>query len=144
MSHQYIIRTGEWLLNGHLFMNAYSGHWAGKNNPLMTNVKDVGPLPTGEYIIGDPYKHDDLGPVCFNLEPGPLNQMFSRKDFRLHADSIFHPGDASHGCIVSLGIGSITGRQCREALSLPVKGGDRRLLVVAEREDAQWIGLPPA
>lgn len=138
MEFQYIIRTGELLLDGKLFMSGYSGQGAGKNNPNMTYVKDIGPLPCGVYTIGDPYNHPTLGPVCFNLEPSGTTDMFSRGLFRIHADSIAHPGYASHGCIVSTGVRSLTGRQCREAIAVWVKQGTRRLTVVAESADAQW------
>lgn len=137
MQFHYVIRTGELLLDGKLFMKAYAGRGAGKNNPAMTSVKNEGPLPCGDYTIGDPYKHDDLGPICFNLEPNPGNTMFSRSLFRIHADSIAHPGDASHGCIVSLPSRGLTGRQLREMLGGLVKAGNRSLSVVAERSDIQ-------
>ncbi len=143
MTFQYIIRTGELLRDGHLFMKGYAGRGNGKNNPAMTFTKDFGPLPCGTYTIGDPYDHPQLGPVCFNLSPDASNEMFGRSAFRIHADSFSHPGDASHGCIVSLGLGNYTGRSCREAIAAIVKGGDRVLRVVAEREDASWIEPPP-
>ncbi len=40
---------------------AYSGHGLGLNNPAMQNVPDVGPLPQGTYVIGDP--HDNMHTV---------------------------------------------------------------------------------
>lgn len=140
MSFQYIIESGEFLRDGHIFMYGYAGRDGGKNNPLMTYVKDIGPLPCGSYTIGDPYNDESLGPVCFKLEPDQSNQMFGRSLFRIHADSIAHPGDASHGCIVSLGLGKLTGRACRENLASIVQAGDRNLKVVQRRTDALWVG----
>lgn len=132
------------LRDGHLFMKGYAGLENGKNNPSMTFTKDVGPLPCGLYTIGNAYAHEELGPLCFDLDPDPSNEMFGRKLFRIHADSFSHPGAASHGCIVSLGLGNLTGKSCRENLAAIVKGGDRLLKVVAEREDASWIVPPPS
>lgn len=143
MGWQYIIRTGELLLNGHFFMLGYAGHGKYKNDPTQTAVHGLGPLPVGDYTIGDPYDGGHLGPVCFKLEPAPSNQMFGRLLFRLHADSIAKPGDASEGCIVSLGNKTLTGHQCRDAIASIVAAGNRALRVVAEREDASWVDVPP-
>lgn len=144
MGWQYIIRTGAWLRDGHLFMLAYAGRGDCKNDPTKTSVAMLGPLPVGDYTIGDPYDGGRLGPVCFKLEPNPSNRMFGRSLFRLHADSIVTPGDASEGCIVSLGLhGKLTGRQCRDAIASIVTGGDRALRVVAESKDASWTLPPP-
>ena len=41
-----------------------------------------------------------LGPFALVLEPDPANEMFGRGDFRMHGDSITHPGCASEGCVI--------------------------------------------
>ncbi len=123
MPFQYIISPGELLLDGKLFSKGYAGRGTGKNNPLMTYIKDTGPLPCGTYTIGDPYDHPQLGPICFNLSPDASNEMFGRSLFRIHADSIAHPGEASHGCIV-------IDRTARQALATLVKQGARVLTVL--------------
>lgn len=76
----------------------YSGTGAGRNNPAMQAVHDVGPLPEGFYLIGPAYEHPKLGPLTMNLIPDIDNQMFGRSDFRMHGDNATH--DASEGCIV--------------------------------------------
>lgn len=80
--------------------HGYAGRGDGKNNPAMQQVQMQGPLPCGLYTIGPAHTHPHLGPVCMDLTPDPSNQMFGRSLFRLHADSIDHPGAASDGCIV--------------------------------------------
>ncbi len=125
MTFQYIISTGEFLRDAYTFLKGYAGRGTGKNNPLMTYIKDTGPLPCGTYTIGDPYVHPELGPLCFNLSPDPSNEMFGRSLFRIHADSIAHPGEASHGCIV-------INRTGREAIATLVKQGERVLTVLPD------------
>lgn len=45
--------TGELLdANGVVIGVGYSGSPAGKNNPAMQNVVDVGPIPQGTYHVG--------------------------------------------------------------------------------------------
>lgn len=78
----------------------YAGMGAGKNDPAMQVLRMIGPLPRGWYDIGPAYDSPTKGPNCFNLVPDPTNEMFGRNSFRIHADSIEHPGQASEGCIV--------------------------------------------
>jgi Protein of unknown function (DUF2778) len=96
----YFQRSGDLFRDGTHFATGYSGHDAGKNNPDMQSVHDLGPLPVGIYRIGDSYDHPALGPLTMNLTPDPSNEMFGRSEFRIHGDSIKDPGTASHGCIV--------------------------------------------
>jgi len=72
----------------------------GKNNPALQNVPKVGPIPRGEYQIGVPYDSAHTGKYTMSLTPAPANEMFGRDDFRMHGDSIEHPGTASEGCII--------------------------------------------
>lgn len=66
----------------------------------MENVADVGPIPKGTYYIGDAYEHPKLGKLTMNLVALPGTNEFGRSDFRIHGDSVDHPGSASHGCII--------------------------------------------
>ena len=98
--------------------NGYAGTGAGRNNPAMQHVKRTGPIPRGIYAIGPAYKHPHLGPICMNLEPDPVNEMFGRDAFRMHGDN--PAGDASLGCIVM-------GPSIRKLVSV---SKDRKLQVV--------------
>ena len=78
----------------------YSGNGKGKNNPDYESVENVGPLPKGDYDIGEPYFSAHTGPFTLPLIPYPTNNMFGRSDFKIHGDSIKMPGTASNGCII--------------------------------------------
>ena len=87
--------------NGKLIGIGYSGHGLGKNNPLMQDVKNVGPIPRGRYKKGKVYDSEHTGPFTILLIPDLKNEMFGRSDFKMHGDSIENPGTASLGCIVA-------------------------------------------
>jgi hypothetical protein len=57
-------------------------------------------LPRGLYTIEPPHDSPQVGPYAMSLIPDPANEMFGRSDFLIHGDSIEHPGQASHGCII--------------------------------------------
>jgi hypothetical protein len=78
----------------------YSGRGLGKNNPLMQNVLDRGPIPVGLYHILEPKDSVDHGPYVLGLEPAEANAMFGRTNFLIHGDSRQKPGMASKGCII--------------------------------------------
>ena len=81
---------------------SYSGHDTCKNDPTQCAVPMEGPIPIGKYRIGPPY--DDpggLGVLVMHLDPLPGTDTLGRSAFRWHGDSSAHPGEASHGCIVS-------------------------------------------
>jgi hypothetical protein len=96
----YVQKTGELLRDGLHLAVGYSGFEAGKNNPELARVEEVGPIPVGKYIIGTP--HDTLthGPFVLPLTPDPANEMFGRSAFLMHGDSVVDPGMASRGCII--------------------------------------------
>jgi hypothetical protein len=100
----------------------YAGRGVGKNNPLMQNVSNVGPLPAGTYTIESPVDTETHGLYVLWLTPDPMNEMFGRTGFGIHGDSIDNPGNASEGCIV-------LPRITREAIW---ESGDRQLLVVPQ------------
>ena len=100
MSHQYSQTSGAWSLDGLPVGTGYAGHLEGRNNPAMQEIRNVGPLPRGGYLIGAPYDHPTLGPHVMNLTPYPANEMYGRSLFRIHGDNPAHVGESSDGCIV--------------------------------------------
>ena len=78
----------------------YSGFGEGKNDPSMSDVHNVGPLPAGMYTICEPHDDAQVGPYAMRLTPDAANEMFGRGDFLIHGDSFTHPGAASHGCVI--------------------------------------------
>lgn len=99
----------------------YSGAGPGKNNPAMDNVRDVGPIPRGQYAIGAPVNTVTHGPYVLPLTPDPKNEMHGRFSFLVHGDSLIEPGTASKGCL-------ILARNLRERIW---DSGDHTLSVVA-------------
>ena len=119
----YKISTGELTAANGVVSKGYSGaEGIGKNNPAEESVKDVGPIPEGEYAIqGPPFDTPTHGPFVLRLIPKPTNQMYGRSGFLMHGDSLARPGTASEGCIVMA-------HPIREAVWL---SGDTDLTVVA-------------
>jgi hypothetical protein len=113
--------TGRLSREGAVVAEGYSGLDAGKNNPEMQEVHDVGPLPRGIYVIGRPHDTETHGPFVLPLTPDPANTMFGRTGFLIHGDSLQHPGRASNGCI-------ILPRPIRDRIAA---SGDDQLTVVA-------------
>ena len=105
---------------------AYAGNGDFKNNPDADFLIDHGPLPVGGYTLLTPLDGTRLGPCAIPLDPDPTNAMGGRGDFYWHDDSISHPGEASDGCLVTVGV---AGRRAAWA------SGDHRLEVVATDAD---------
>lgn len=78
----------------------YSGEGLHKNQPQSEQVKNAGPIPKGQYMIGQPYDSPNVGPFALPLEALPGTETFGRGDFRIHGDSKITPGSASHGCVI--------------------------------------------
>jgi len=78
----------------------YSGVGRGKNNPAMQAAVGVGPIPQGRWRITGRHHSANTGPCTLVLTPEPETKTFGRSEFRIHGDSIAHPGSASHGCII--------------------------------------------
>lgn len=108
---------GELLHDAQFEGSGYSGAGVGRNNPLMEDVPNVGPIPQGLYNIGEAYTHEHLGPVVMNLFPVG-HDAHGRSAFRIHGDNVNH--DASHGCII---LGPAIRRMIAE-------GADKQLTVV--------------
>jgi hypothetical protein len=92
--------TGQFSGNG-ISSQGYSGFDDGKNNPAMQDVPDVGPIPRGSWLIARVIQWDpEKGPLVMVLSPAEGTETFGRPGFLIHGDSIEHPGEASHGCII--------------------------------------------
>ena len=100
--------------------HGYSGYGEGKNNYNLESTPNVGPIPCGQWVMGDAYTSKRVGRIAIPLAPH-LHRAHSRTYFRIHGDSASHPGEASKGCI-------ILPRDVRKMMSYSV---DRILLVVA-------------
>lgn len=96
----YSQSTGELSRDGKRIGAGYSGSRAGKNNSSLEASRDVGPIPRGEYYIGDPQDTATHGPHVMPLMPALEAQTFGRSGFLIHGDSKEHPGKASEGCII--------------------------------------------
>ncbi|HZC21755.1 MAG TPA: tlde1 domain-containing protein [Candidatus Binatia bacterium] len=122
-SWSYAQRSGELQHDGKPVATGYSGAGAGKNNPALQNVPNVGPIPQGDWTIaGPPLDTADHGPYVLKLNPEDGTETFGRSGFLMHGDSREHPGNASHGCVV-------LPRAVREQVW---NSGDRALEVRAE------------
>lgn len=101
MSWLYEILTGRMRdPDGNLVGVGYSGAPTHKNNPVFTGLHNLGPIPQGKYRIGKPVDTVTHGPYVLPLSPDSDNEMFGRRDFLIHGDSIVAPGTASEGCII--------------------------------------------
>ena len=98
MSYVYYQKAGYFLHNGLYLATGYAGRGQGKNNPLMQNVKDIGPICRGVYFMGKP--NEQKGPATIPLTPSSFNEMFGREGFLIHGDNPDHIGDSSEGCII--------------------------------------------
>lgn len=113
----YLYRDGEFCAFG------YSGFGKGKNNPALQHVADVGPIPEGRYaILGPPFESSKTGKYVLRLIPLSGTNTFGRGGFEWHGDSESHPGEASHGCVVT----ALGPRQAAW------QGGERSITVVTE------------
>lgn len=88
------------LTRGSQTWRGYSGAARGKNNPALQEAVGLGPIPRGGWRIVDRCNSPNTGPCTLILEPEPGTVTFGRSQFRIHGDSIAHPGTASHGCII--------------------------------------------
>ena len=87
--------------DGAIVAHGWSGNGAGKNNPAMQDVHNVGPLPQGTYAVGYWHDHPRLGPMVAELVQ-IKGETFGRDDFFVHgaASNPDHYGQESQGCIV--------------------------------------------
>lgn len=95
----YSQATGELTHDGVFEGTGYSGTGAGRNNPIMQGVPNVGPIPQGGYTIGPAYDEvPGLGPCVMHLDPIPGTDTHGRSAFRIHGNN--SDNDASHGCVI--------------------------------------------
>lgn len=98
----------------------YSGYDEGLNNPDLEGMRNVGPIPRGCYLIGEPRDSDQTGPHVMDLTPW-IHDAEDRTAFQMHGDNGSDGGDySSRGCIVAA-------RWVRERVA---QSGDNALVVV--------------
>lgn len=119
MHWEYSQSTGVLKFNGAKVTTGYAGHGNGKNKPSMEHVRNIGPIPKGEYEIQAHRTSVRTGPYVLPLVPIGHNAL-GRTDFQIHGDSRSNPGSASNGCV-------IMGRSIREKIW---NSGVRKLIVV--------------
>ncbi|WP_230969342.1 tlde1 domain-containing protein [Nitrogeniibacter aestuarii] len=100
MTWVYDQSDGTLLHDGKPVPNAvgYAGKGAHKNRPASENLKNLGPIPKGQWLIGG--YTNSKGPLTITLTPNAGTNTFGRTAFRIHGDSIKNPGTASEGCII--------------------------------------------
>lgn len=98
--HTYNSSNGYWSWNGTLLGQGYSGHGDGVNNPALENIKNVGPIPRGRYLIEGWFNHPELGPFVARLLPCDATNTFGRAGFCVHGDNFAGNHTASEGCII--------------------------------------------
>jgi hypothetical protein len=79
----------------------YSGHGAGLDNPKLQAEPMVGPIPQGNWQIGEFF--DDSGgkgPIVAHLTPATGTETFGRSGFMIHGDNAELDHTASEGCLV--------------------------------------------
>lgn len=119
MTWGYQQSTGDITRDGAPVGIGYSGTGAGRNNPEMQYVPNVGPIPVGTYSIGPARADGHLGPCVMDLDPVDGTDTHGRSEFRIHGNDA--ADDASHGCIVA-------GPGIRNAIALST---DRTLTVIS-------------
>ena len=92
--------SGKLYHDGIFISRGYSGFDYGKNNPSKQDIKGIGPIPRGHWLITGAYHSQNTGPFTIGLVPKFGTDSCGRSDFRIHGDSINNPGNASHGCII--------------------------------------------
>jgi hypothetical protein len=111
--------TGELLLGEEAIGRGYSGAGEGLNAPEKEAVRNVGPIPAGEWIIGEPFEHETCGPLSMRLTPRG-HAANGRSGFLIHGDNARGDKSASRGCI-------ILSRELRQKIA---DSGIRELVVV--------------
>ena len=98
MGWVYHQSTGELYYNGEKVGKGYAGRMTNKNNPDRQQVKGLGPLPRGKYLIKG--TTHSKGPLTIVLEQ-KTGETFGRNNFRIHGERKKEPaGWASEGCII--------------------------------------------
>jgi hypothetical protein len=108
---------------GSRLANGWAGHGAGKNNPTMQDVHNIGPLPQGKYNLSGWFNHPRLGPMVARLTQVE-GETFGRDAFFIHGASKDPAkyGQESEGCIV-------LPRQERDKISILTPGPGHTITV---------------
>ncbi len=92
---------------GLLLGNGYSGKDPHKNDPSAEGIEDAGPIPRGVYKLTAMEEITvEHGPYVIVLEPDEATRariiaLKRQPDtFRIHGNSLLHPGAASAGCVI--------------------------------------------
>ncbi|HIE40528.1 MAG TPA: DUF2778 domain-containing protein [Thiomicrorhabdus sp.] len=99
MEWEYSQSTGVLKFNHTKVATGYAGYGSAKNKSAMQHMKNVGPIPRGEYEIKAPRTSARTGPYVLPLLPVGHNAL-GRTHFQIHGDSRLNPGTASNGCII--------------------------------------------
>lgn len=91
---------GKLFHDGKFISDGYAGAGPGKNNPELQSAIGVGPIPRGNWLLTGVCNSKTTGPFTISLVPKHGTDTCGRSAFRIHGDSQFHPGKASHGCII--------------------------------------------
>lgn len=97
MTWRYAVTHGELTHNDEFVGTGYSGKSPYRNDPTNETRKGLGPIPRGQYAIGEAEPHPRLGPIAMPLTPIG-HDACGRSAFFIHGDNARH--DASHGCII--------------------------------------------
>ncbi len=101
MPWTYSQSTGQLRHNGTVAGTGYSGAGqtaaAGRNNPAMQGTPNQGPIPAGQWNVGNAYQHPTKSPTSMNLTPFGHNAL-GRSAFMIHGNNV--QNNASQGCII--------------------------------------------
>ena len=75
-TYTYSQRTGELKRGNVVLGTGYSGKGKGRNKPTTQKLKNVGPVPRGEYLIIGRFPDDEN--AGFKLKTQPKGDTFSR------------------------------------------------------------------
>jgi hypothetical protein len=78
----------------------YSGSGFDKNQPADEGIVNLGPIPQGDWRIGEAQDDARLGPVVMALTPMKGTDALGRSGFYIHGDNAEHLGQSSHGCVI--------------------------------------------
>lgn len=111
---RYWQHTGEFSLGVLYTFHGYSGKGEGKNNGSCESVRNVGPVPRGDWTItiDDSGRNPGLARPVLRLTPDKGTETYGRSGFLIHGDN--STGTASEGCI-------ILNRAARELIAKRVK-----------------------
>lgn len=82
-------------------LGVWSGHDEGRNNQAMEAHANLGPIPRGEWLIGDLIQTTEShGPYVLPLTPAEGTDTYGRGGFLIHGASAISPMESSRGCLI--------------------------------------------